>query len=177
MEGGRSDGWDGNINLHSIASHYSKDIENGGTTGAPNLKLAGQNYSSVPLWRVNSSEAYSNDLWSLTFSERYISAGVVNKAWIQCNPGTCPVPIQDHPTVNDNRMAGAMYFDLGGTYNMPAVNGFNSQFFFKIDNVNNIDPPPDFQQGSNQVLSNGYNGQLYDELGRFYRIGVRINTN
>ena len=169
------DGWDGSMTLHMIATHYSKFVTNGGTSGAPNLESAGQ--GSIPLWRWNGSETYSNDLWSLTFTERYITPLAINKSWIACAADSCPLPTATNPTVNMNRIAGAMYFDLGGNYKMPTVNGFNSQFYFKIDNVNNIDPPMTYSNGTLSQMNPGVNGQIFDELGRFYRIGVRINTN
>jgi iron complex outermembrane receptor protein len=56
-----------------------------------------------------------------------------------------------------------MYLDVGGSYKW----NDKTEFYFKIDNIANQDPP---KLGSNET-----NNTLYDVLGRMYRIGFRFN--
>ncbi|HTC84394.1 MAG TPA: hypothetical protein VK683_08560, partial [Rhizomicrobium sp.] len=87
--------------------------------------------------------------------------------YIQCTSG-CPLPTVNNPTVNNNVIPGAFYFNVGGSYNINE----NWQVFGKIDNVTNVDPPSVAAAAAN---SNAINPSLYDTAGRLYRLGIRLN--
>jgi len=105
---------------------------------------------------------------SITFSENWISDGRLNTQYIQCTAG-CPLPTVNNPTVNNNFIPGAFYFNVGGTYNLDE----HWQVFGKIDNVTNVDPPAIANAAPNTAM--GVNPSLYDTIGRLYRVGVRLN--
>ena len=89
------------------------------------------------------------------------SDGKLGNQYIECTTG-CPASTANRPTIDNNFIPGAFYFDVGGTYNVTkAVTAY-----FKVDNVFNRDPArsPYF-----------VNPALYDVLGRVYRAGVRFN--
>jgi len=159
----------GRVTIRALASNATKFIT---TSGQPNtlpLESAGDNSGNLPHWKGFLSESYSADKWSVTLFQRMISVGTLPRNWIQCTTG-CPAPTVNNPTIDYNRVAGAFYLDVGGTYNLTSY----SQLYFKVDNLTNLDPP---MAPSNSFFRNGSNPGLYDTIGRFYRIGVRITTD
>jgi outer membrane receptor protein involved in Fe transport len=77
------------------------------------------------------------------------------------------LPTAAHPTIFDNHMPGAVYFDFGGNYQ------YSKQVsaYFKIDNL--ADRAPVLVPQTN--LSLALNPAVYDAVGRTYRVGVRMN--
>jgi len=119
------------------------------------------------LLMILGNQTYATEKWSVTFTEQWISDGVLNKQYIQCTSG-CPLPTVNNPTINNNFIPGALYFAVGGSYNIDE----HWQLFGKIDNVTNVDPPAIAATAAN---SNAVNPSLYDTAGRMYRFGVRVN--
>jgi iron complex outermembrane receptor protein len=167
------DGIPGTVSIRSLATHVSKFITNPGIPGQPLLETAGQNSGSVALWRWMGVQSYDLDNFNITFTERWFSDGVINKSYIECTTG-CPISTVNQPTINNNRMDGAFYFDIGGSYKLvKRDDGLNVTAYFKVDNVANVDPVPSPSFGS-LPINNGTNPVLYDTLGRLYRIGLRF---
>jgi len=164
-------GMGGNITLRALATNVTKFITNPGIAGVPIIETAGSNASGVPHWKMFFTESYDAERWGLFVNERYFTAGYINHNWVQCNPGSCPVPVDgNHPTVNTNNMPSEFYLDVGGHYDLTPM----SSLYFKIDNVANQSPDNAYSYGpANQGPNNQPN--LYDVLGRFYHIGIRIN--
>jgi outer membrane receptor protein involved in Fe transport len=157
----------GNFTLRTLATHVSSFKRTSGVLGTVPTQSAGVNGGSTPLWKMLGVQTYSTDLWSITFTEQFISDGVLNKQFIQCTSG-CPLPTVNNPTINNNFVPGAFYLGIGGTYNLNE----NWQLFGKIDNVTNVDPPAIAATAAN---SNAVNPTLYDTAGRMYRIGLKLN--
>ena len=158
----------GNFTLRSLATHVSKFISTSGVLGTVPHESAGENGGAIPHWKLYEIQSYSADKWSVTLSENWISGGVLNSQYIQCTTG-CPLPTVNNPTVNNNFIPGAFYFNIGGTYSLDE----HWQVFGKIDNVTNVDPPAIANAAPNTAM--GVNPSLYDTIGRNYRIGVRLN--
>ena len=89
-----------------------------------------------------------------------------NNEFIECQAG-CPVSTITRPTIYDNRMKGATYFDFGGNYNVTKA----LAVYFKIDNVTDRDPEPAPQANASFAI----NPTLYDVVGRTYRAGLRYS--
>jgi outer membrane receptor protein involved in Fe transport len=167
--------WDGtgDVTLHALLNHTSKFITDSGIAGQPmvesagNMTLGAATASNVPLWKGFFTEDYTNERWSITLAERWISDGVFNKMYVACTTG-CPLPTVAHPTINYNRQDGAVYFDIGGSYNLNE----HTRAYFKIDNVANVPPPPSPTIGAQTY---GVNPAYYDVIGRMYRLGLRLN--
>jgi outer membrane receptor protein involved in Fe transport len=64
-------------------------------------------------------------------------------------------------------MKGAFYFDIGASINVAKM----WQFYAKVDNLFNRNPSP--APFTNTGID--INPQLYDVLGRMYRVGLRYN--
>lgn len=161
------DGAGGNFSIRGLANHVSKFLNNSGLPNSPVTETAGQNTGPTPLWHLLGVETYNNGKYNLTLTERYISAGVINKAWVQCTTG-CPLPTINNPTINNNQIDGAFYLDVGGSYDITDY----LQAYFKVDNITDLDPPV---APTSSMFGNSTNPSLYDVIGRTYRIGFRFN--
>ncbi|MCX7282327.1 MAG: TonB-dependent receptor, partial [Alphaproteobacteria bacterium] len=157
----------GNFNLRLLATHVSSFKTTSGVLGTFPQQSAGANGGNTPLWKMLGVQTYAADRWSLSFTEQFISDGVLNKQYIQCTTA-CPLPTANNPTVNNNYIPGAFYLGIGGTFDLNE----KWQIFSKVDNVTNVNPPPIAATAAN---SNAVNPSLYDTAGRMYRIGIRVN--
>lgn len=165
----------GNLTLRALATHVFKFDTDSGIPNAIITEAAGQNSGNIANWRVYGTETYSTDRYAITLTQRYVSPGVIANNWIECT-SNCPAPTINNPTVNNNHIKGALYWDLGGSYEMPSFgSGLQSQIYFKIDNLFNLDPPKVATAGLNPYLVRATNSALYDLLGRMYRLGVRFS--
>ena len=154
------------FSVRALATHNKSFISTPGVIGTIPSQLAGANLGSVPKWKGLMTETWENSKLSLSLTQRYVSSGVYNNEWIECQTG-CPNATSVHPTIDDNHMAGAFYLDFGANY----LFGEKTMAYLKIDNALNRDPPPAPQTN----VTYGANPFLYDILGRMYRVGVRYN--
>lgn len=156
----------GKLTFRALATHTISFLTNSGVVGTIPSEGAGVNMGGTPKWKGLASQSWENDKASLTLTERWISKGVYSNEFIECQTD-CPVSTLIHPTIFDNKMKGAFYVDLGGTYKLSE----KLTAYFKVDNIGNVDPEP-APQGN---LSIGINPALYEVLGRQYRAGLRYN--
>jgi outer membrane receptor protein involved in Fe transport len=168
-------GWGGDLLLRALGTHFLKNYTN--NTLTPPLDTAGENVvAGTPSWRWNASITYNNEPVSATFMARGVSAGVYGNNFIQCTAG-CPASTIDNPTINDNHLAGAIYFDLSLGYTMQVGHGDDAslEMFLNIRNLANKDPV---------IVAGGPSGlpfdtvstnpANYDSLGRVFTAGVRL---
>lgn len=163
----------GNFTIRGLATRVFNYTN---TSGLPNtipVEQAGVNSNSVgvsiPKWRLYATQSYSNDRFSFTITERFVSDGVLANNFIECATN-CPVPTAANPTINNNHVEGATYVDIGATFKVtPKI-----EFYGKVDNLFNVDPPLVPYYGINPYLVRSVNNSMYDLLGRFYRVGVRF---
>mgnify|MGYP006266830777 CR=1 FL=1 len=158
----------GNFTLRTLATHVSKFISTSGVLGTVPHESAGENGGNVPHWKFLGIQTYAADRWTITFRETWISDGRLNTQYVQCTSG-CPLPTVNNPTVNNNFIPGAFYFNVGGSFNLDE----HWQLFAAIDNVTNVDPPAIASAAPNTAM--GVNPSLYDTIGRLYRLGVKLN--
>jgi iron complex outermembrane receptor protein len=168
----------GNFALRALATKTYKWILCPGTANSVCVNEAGAlgNYSTsttynaeggtIPTWKVVYSEDYTNSFGTFSLIQRWFNAGTFSNNDIQCNPGACPKQTSfqatNYPTVNYNHMPGAIYWDAGAQFNVMG----NGQLYVKVNNIANLLPPPS---------GGGYNGTIYDIIGRMYFIGVRYH--
>lgn len=139
-------------------------ITDSGVLGTIPVDAAGSNMGNTPKWKLLAQQTWDHDKLSLTLTERWISDGTYRNDFLECQ-SACPTSTLIHPTIYSNRMKGATYIDFGGSVQLSK----QLQFYFKIDNLMDEDPEPAPQSN----LSYGINPQLYDVVGRTYRVGMR----
>jgi iron complex outermembrane receptor protein len=158
-------GIDGNFTLRGLTTHVIKYVTDPGLPGTIPVDSAGANTGATPNWKWLVTESYDNDAFSITLQQRWFSDGVYGNQYVVCSAGNCPVSTSNNPTIDNNTMKGAFYFDIGGAVNVTK----QVSMFFKVDNLFDHDPEPSPQTNTGLDV----NPALYDTLGRFYRIGVR----
>ena len=158
-------GLPGLFTLRALATHTIDNLTDSGVPGTIPTQGAGVNTGSTPRWKVLATQGWSTDTASLTLSERWVSNGLYSNEYIECQ-SACRVATTNHPTINNNHMKGALYFDLGATYKFSD----NVMAYFKINNLADRNAPT--APGPN--VGYGLNPSLFDVLGRMYRGGVRF---
>ncbi|MBU3078568.1 TonB-dependent receptor domain-containing protein [Sphingomonas quercus] len=116
--------------------------------------------TGVPRARFTASATYDTGPLSFTAQTRFIGGAKLVYTWTKKD-------------VDDNSIPAVAYVDLRGSYQItPAI-----QFFAAVDNLLN-QAPPNVAAGPTQGQTAYYftpiAGQIYDQLGRSYRAGVRF---
>jgi outer membrane receptor protein involved in Fe transport len=119
----------------------------------------------VPDWIVDGIASFKTGPFTLTGHGRYIPKGKFNADFI--GPEDPGYKITLANSIDTNRVAGRFYADTTFTYAIDA-GARKMEFFLSIKNLFDKDPPiaPSAVGITNQVL--------FDQIGRSYRIGVRI---
>jgi outer membrane receptor protein involved in Fe transport len=146
----------------SICTDYAGALGNF-STSTPYASVVG----TIPKWKTVFTEQYGDAWGNLFLSQRWFNAGTVSNNYIQCNPGSCPVESSAvgsfYPTIADNHMPGALYWDAGVNLN---VWGSKAEIYGKVNNIANLLPP---------TTPAGINLTTYDVVGRMYYAGFRIH--
>ncbi|KPF93619.1 hypothetical protein IP81_02575 [Novosphingobium sp. AAP83] len=95
-------------------------------------------------------------------------------AGTKCQTG-CPASTADFRTINTNKIAGQWYLDASLTKRF-AVAGTDAEVFLYVRNLFNSDPVlvGNGPTGDNTPAYPQTNRNLYDVLGRVFRLGVRL---
>jgi len=165
--------WSGNLTFRLLATNFLKNYSSNGINTPTDT--AGQNTGSGPPdWRWNASVNYSAEKVALSLMARGISSGVYLNSNIECT-SDCPRSDPDARTVDNNRIAGAVYLDASFAYKFDAFEGTAGEAYFNVRNLTNKDPvivapgPGGFAYEAPPA-----NATLYDTLGRTYRVGFRV---
>jgi outer membrane receptor protein involved in Fe transport len=134
--------------------------------------------AGIPDWLFNLYTTYSNGPVSMTLTTRYIPSGLFAANYIGPDDSRYATlasvgsqvtldGILKSP-INDNTVAGAVYFNLNGSYTFHDADGRKLQAFGSVNNLLDKVPPaaPSTQYPTNPVY--------FDQLGRYFRVGVRF---
>lgn len=165
----------GNLTLRAVVSHYIDNITNNGIN-AP-VDLAGQNGGggdATPSWNYRLSANYDTDDWSLNVVGRGFSDGVYSNNFIECQ-SACPLSSPDFRTINENDIEGQWYLDMSLTKRFDIAKT-QADVFLYVRNVLNSDPVlvGNGPTGDNTPAYPQTNRNLYDVLGRVFRVGFRL---
>ncbi|WP_448663050.1 TonB-dependent receptor plug domain-containing protein [Sphingomonas sp. CJ20] len=155
---------DAAVTLRGMATYYDTNYTNNGID-AP-VEAAGANGGGVPSWIYRASATLNAGDFAMTGTGRGVSSGTIANSYIVCTTG-CPAATVANPTINENHMPGAIYFDLNLTQTI-RVGSKQGQIFFTATNLFDRDPVLQPTTG----LST--NANYYDVLGRTFRLGVRF---
>ena len=165
----------GKATLRGLVSHYIDNIIDNGIDVARDL--AGQNAGggdATPSWNYRLTANYEIDSWSFNLVGRGFSGGVYDNNFIECTTG-CPASTPAARTINNNQIAGQWYVDASITKKVK-LGGSKVDLFLYVRNLLNSDPVlvGNGPTGNNTPAYPMTNRNLYDVLGRVYRMGVRF---
>lgn len=172
----------GNLTLRALATHYISLYTNNGVD-VP-TQQAGQNggiggnfgngTSNVPDWNFRFSANYDLDAFSFGVVGRGVSSGVIDNSFIVCDT-SCPVSTPANRTINKNHVSGAFYFDVNASYKFQ-IGGAKPEAFISVTNFLNRDPVlvGNGPTGNHITAYPNTNRDIYDVLGRVFRMGVRL---
>lgn len=157
----------GRLTLRVLASNTLKRsiTAMGGTTNLLGMIAAGHS----PKWRWYNSLTYDSDAIRTQLSMRRIGAGVLDNRNIECTTG-CPAATPANPTIDNNRIKGATYFDLSQTFKVK-LGERDAQFYGIVENLFDKDPPV---AAIGSFLFPGATANFHDTVGRRFRIGFRF---
>lgn len=149
----------GALTFQFNGTYTSHVYVNSGTLGAPTIDRAGENgpinQFAVPRFVSTTSIGYANDRFSVLVRAREVSAGNYDNTFTSA-------------TINNNRIPGAIYFDLAGSYHItPRLSVFGV-----VNNLFNRSPPPDPTDNNGST-----NPTYYDVFGTVMRVGVRYRMH
>jgi hypothetical protein len=164
----------GSLTLRGMFTHYIKNVTDDGVTA---IDQAGANTSSTPDWVYRLTATYQVDPWTINVTARGISDGVVSNAYTECQ-SACPASVAPYYTINDNSVDGAIYWDVSTSYDFK-VAGVGGEAFVSIKNLFNTEPVlvgnPGNLGAENTVGYPQTNRNLYDTMGRTFRVGLRFD--
>jgi iron complex outermembrane receptor protein len=172
--------WSGSLAIHGLATYVFKlqTIDNDPIHGLVTIDGAGVNGVGsfgqgnvifTEHFRYTVSATLDLNPFSGTLTMHGLGPGKYSNEAIQCTSG-CPAATDTHPTLDNNHIAGANYFDLALNYKL--FDG-HSEVFFVTQNMFNKYPAR-VAGPSDSGFYSGMGNSDYDRIGRMFRAGVRF---
>jgi iron complex outermembrane receptor protein len=158
----------GRLSLRVLASNTREreTVALGGTTNQLGMLASGH----PPKWRWYNTLSYASDFMRTQIAMRHTSAGVLDNRYVECTT-SCPNATAAAPTIDNNRIAAATYFDLSQTFKI-RFGGHEAELYGVIENLFDKDPPV---AAIASFLFPGATGNYHDTIGRRFRVGVRFD--
>jgi len=167
--------WRGSLSLQASATTYLENFSNNGVDEPTDT--AGENAAAnPPKWRYRATFAYEDDSLKASLTGRGVNSGVYSNSYIECT-SACPLSTGTHRTIDNNRINGALYWDAAVSYGVE-IQGFRtSEMYLNVKNLANKSPPVVAPLGTGSSFWTPLsNPNLYDLLGRVFRVGVRFRN-
>ncbi len=165
----------GVLSVGLLATHYLENVTDDGVTA---IDLAGSNVGNTPDWVYRMTASYNAEPWTLFVAARGVSSGVISNAYTECT-SNCPTLAAPYFTVNDNHIPGEVFVDASITRKFNIADTMKSEAFLSVTNLFDTDPVRTANPANLGAENTpGYpqtNRNLYDVLGRTYRVGVRLD--
>jgi iron complex outermembrane receptor protein len=113
-------------------------------------------YGTAPKLRTTIAATYSEDLFSITAQARILGSARLSNYWVE------------GVDVDNNSVPAVIYGDMRGSYSW----NDHIQLYAAVDNLFDAPPPIIASRAGGST-----NAQVYDAIGRSYRIGVRFNSD
>jgi outer membrane receptor protein involved in Fe transport len=159
----------GSLLLKAVATRYIENLRDTGIPGTVPVNTVGANggQGSTPNWIYRFSAGFDTPTYSVTGVARGVSKGKYLPNAIECQTA-CPLSTSQFPTYDNNRVRGALYFDLNATMKFSALGDGDGEFFLNVTNILNATPIllPETGLAANSTYS--------DLLGRQFRAGIRL---
>ncbi len=173
-----SDSMDGDLTLRFMGTRslrmttidvLGQTIEGSGVN-AEGMGTAPSSGFWMPKFKANISATYSLDPFTASLTMRHTSAGVYNRQFVECSTG-CPAATALNPTIDNNDIPGASYFDLALSYR---IDGERLEAFASIENMMDKDPPQVGGSLGGAFFTGSGALTVYDIMGRLFHAGVRF---
>jgi outer membrane cobalamin receptor len=153
--------FNGTLLWHLVGNYTDEETQTTANSGVVDFAgSVGPNstFVGIPKFRSTLSATYAEGPWSATVQGRFIGTSVLNNAWKFNN------------FVDNNDVPAVAYLDVRASYQWTN----NIQLYGAMDNVTDVSPPLIAAEDTTpyQVFTRP---ELYDTLGRQYRIGVRFS--
>lgn len=153
--------FNGTLLWHLVGNYTDEETETTANTGSYDFAGsvgANSTFVGIPKFRSTLSATYTTGPWSTTIQSRFIGSSVLNNAWRFNN------------FVDKNGVPAIAYLDIRASYQWTK----SIQLYGAMDNVTGKSPPLIAAEDTTpyQVFTRP---ELYDTLGRQYRIGVRFS--
>jgi outer membrane receptor protein involved in Fe transport len=155
----------GDLNLRALATITKESstnlfgtvVDRAGETGA----------AGIPDWLLNVYATYTKGPFSTTIQARYIPKGLLDAQRI--GPDQDGFSFSDPNSINDNVVDSRLYINLNASYNILQKGDRRLQVFGSVNNLFDKAPP------SAPQLAYSTNPIYFDQIGRYYRVGLRFN--
>ena len=161
----------GNFRIHAAAAHVMSNVIDNRIFP---VDYAGVNYAfggdpSRPNWSYRISAFYEADPVTINLVARGFSSGVYSNEWVEC-ASNCPPSTSNNRTINNNRIAGAIYFSGSVSHKIRFSNN-EAELTFIVNNIFNRSPTlvGMDESGFSEYVPQTSRG-LYDILGRVFRV-------
>lgn len=157
---------DGTLSIRGFASHafHLTRQQSNGTM----VEGAGVNFGNVlitPDWTYNISVGYDSDKFSVSWTGRGFSDGVLSNEYIGCT-ANCPTSTAARTTISDNSAPGQFLMDVHLAYRLKLGGSVPVETFVHIDNIANSYPK--------DLHRIGFYPGNHDFLGRSFRAGLNF---
>lgn len=164
----------GDLALRALGTRYLENVTDSGV-GEP-INLAGSS-GATPGWLYRLSAMYNTANWRFFVTGTGRSSTKLSNAYIECQTG-CPAQStlpSGRYTIDDNSVAGGIYFDAGLSRSFDFA-GARFDAFFNVSNLFDKDPIYAASPASSAENTPAYPqvANRADALGRAYRVGVRF---
>ena len=161
----------GNLDIRVLATIYSKlRYVNGGSPldgKCQNGTVTQQAYPSMPCYEINTRITYSSGPTVIGAQVRYIPQGKFGNGYVgPQDAGYAPTVAN---SISDNRVDAIAYVDVNASYKLFERGKSYVEMFGAIKNLLNEAPPI---APANNI---GTNANIYDVIGRSFRLGVRFS--
>jgi outer membrane receptor protein involved in Fe transport len=165
--------WGGSLQFRALATRVLKSTSNDRGVvqdGAGVIYVINGGFPlSANKLRYTGSIAYTNDVFTGTFTVRGFGSGVYSTTAVVCTSG-CPVSTLNNPTYDFNHINAVQFYDL--TLNYKVID--NVETFFVVENLFNTAPPVVAGNLSAGFATGAAGANAYDRTGRNFRAGVRF---
>jgi iron complex outermembrane receptor protein len=125
-----------------------------------------QSYPSMPCYEVSARLNFTTGPVQIGGHLRYIPSGKFGNSYIGPEDEGYSNTLSN--SISDNRVSAVTYFDLNANFELIERDDLSFEAFLFIKNLFDTDPPI---APANNI---GTNANLYDVLGRSYRVGLRV---
>jgi len=164
-------GWQGSLSIRAIVSYidtlattdpFGQTLDAAGVNGGEGSTTVA---SGIPTWQGSLTVTYLRGPLAISVQQRGLSSGKYSNIYVEGGAGTNGIDV--------NHVGGREYTDLTVKYAFETGGG-RYEVFGTVNNLFDRDPPYSPSRVGPPTNILGTNPTLYDVMGRFYTVGLRL---